>query len=98
MRQRARKKRKKHRLDLGLAEVEPQRTEALQFSQGGHFSPVSCYSQIAALLTELFSGCACREVRSRQRERSAIHWDLFRSGLFILVDVIYWSELTWLLG
>lgn len=36
--------------------------------------------------------------RQKERERSAIHRDLFRSGLFISVDVIYLSELTWLLG
>lgn len=64
----ARRKRRKHRLDSGLAEVGPQRTEALQFSQGGHCSPVSCHSQTAALLTQTFS-LAVLQGSQKQAER-----------------------------
>lgn len=45
---------------------------------------------------ELLFGCVCKEVGGRQR--SAIHQDLFRPGLFISVDVIDLSGLIWLLN
>lgn len=35
---------------------------------------------------ELLSGCVCREAGGRQR--SAVHRDLFRSGLFMSGDVM----------